>query len=123
MALRAPIERPNLLWRAGVIAGVGTLKALSFSDSAWAWWEENVTTALPRRTVQGVLGATLAVHAAEALAVRRMTRRAGLDHAGAYTRTTFVYGFPEYFIAKRAVAEAGERADAAAAAAVAATAA
>ena len=36
MALRAPIDRPNLLWRAGVIGGIGTLKLLSFSDdSTW----------------------------------------------------------------------------------------
>jgi hypothetical protein len=102
MALRKKIERPNLLWRGFVIGGIGTMKLLSFHDPSWAWWEANVTDAIPRKTIRSVLGATLAVHLLEALNVRRITRKAGVENAGAYTRTTFVYGFPEYFKAKRA---------------------
>lgn len=115
MALRAPIQRPNLLWRGFVIGGIGTMKALSFSDTAWAWWEENVTTAIPRNAIRGALAGTLALHAVEAMSSRRVARRANLDHSGAYARTTFVYGFPEYFATKRAARAAGDAALAAAA--------
>lgn len=102
MALRAPIDRPNLVWRGFVLTGVGTMKVLSFSDTAWEWWEENVTDAIPRSVIRGVLVGTVAVHAAEALSVRRTGKRADLAHRGAHTRSTMAYGFPAYRKAKRA---------------------
>jgi hypothetical protein len=94
MALRAPIDRPGLLWRGFVITGFGTMKALSFSDTAWAWWEEHVTDKVPRSVIRGVLAGAFALHAAEALSARRIAGDANLAHRGAYTRTTFTYGFP-----------------------------
>jgi hypothetical protein len=108
MALRAPIDRPSLLWRGFVITGVGGMKALSFSDAAWAWWEEHVTDKVPRSVVRGVLVGTLAVHAAEAMSARRIGREANLAHRGAYTRTTFTYGFPALGRTKRAARAAAE---------------
>lgn len=102
--MRAPIDRPNLLWRGFVLGGVGTMAALSFSDEAWAWWEERVSDKLPRSVIRAELAGTVAVHVVEALAVRRMGRRAGLAHRGAHTRTTLVYGLPAYRTAKKAAA-------------------
>lgn len=101
--MRAPITRPNVLWRGFVIGGVGTLKVLSLSDTAWDWWEDNVTDVVPRSTYRAVLGATVAVHLAEAALVGRWTRRAGLDHRGAWIRTTALYGFPELRHVRRAI--------------------
>jgi len=102
MALRAPIERPSLLWRGFVITGVGTMKALSFSDTAWEWWEENVTDKIPRNAIRGVLAATLTVHLMEARATRRLARDADLDYIPARVMSTFAWGFPAYFATKRA---------------------
>lgn len=93
--MRAPIDRPSLAWRGFVIVGIGGLKLLSFSDAAWDAWEENVTDAIPRSTVRKLLAATLVLHVAEALLARRWARRGGLDHVGAWSRTTLLYGFPE----------------------------
>lgn len=102
MALRAPIERPSLLWRGFVIGGVGTMAALSVSDAAWEQWEATVGDRIPRSVIRGFVGGTVAVHVAEALAVRRVARRGGVAHPGAYARTALVYGFPVYFAARRA---------------------
>jgi hypothetical protein len=93
--MRAPIARPSLAWRGFVIAGVGSLKVLSFSDRAWEWWEDNVTDALPRSTVRALLTGTVALHLGEAMVARRWGRAGGVDHPGAWTRTTFLWGFPE----------------------------
>ena len=102
MALRAPIERPSILWRAFVVVGVGTMKLLSLYDPAWEWWEKNVTTAIPRRTIRTVLTVTIAVHVMEARATRRVAREAHLDYVPARVLSTLVWGFPSYFATKRA---------------------
>jgi len=101
--MRAPIDRPSLAWRAFVIIGVGGLKALSLSDRAWEVWEENVTDALPRSTVRQMLTATLVLHLAEAGIALRWARRGGLDHRGAWARTTLFYGFPELRLLRRRI--------------------
>lgn len=108
--MRAPIARPNLLWRGFVLGGVGTLKVLSLSDAAWEWWEDHVTDAVPRSVFRGALAGTAVLHVAEAAAARRWARRAGVDHVGAWMRTTALYGFPELILLRRAIA--AERADA-----------
>jgi hypothetical protein len=102
--VRAPIDRPSLLWRAFVVVGVGSLTVLSTSDKAWDAFEENVTDALPRSAVQNLLTGTVALHLAEAILARRWARRGGLDHVGAWSRTTLVYGFPELGRIRRRVA-------------------
>ena len=80
------------------------MKVLSLSDAAWEWWEEHVTDAIPRSVVRGVLVGTVVVHVAEAAVVRRWVRTAGIDHAGAWVRTTALYGFPELRHLRRAIA-------------------
>jgi hypothetical protein len=102
--MRAPIERPSLAWRLFVIVGVGALKALSFSDTAWAWWEENVTDEIPRSTVRRILAGTAVLHAVEAGVAYRWAGRAGVEHRRAWTRTTLVYGFPELRHLRRRIA-------------------
>ena len=92
--MRPPIDRPSLLWRAFVLLGFGTLKALSLSDVAWAWWEDNVTRSLSRRTVRSIWVGAVAVHGAEAVVANRRARQTGLDHVGSWTFTTLLYGFP-----------------------------
>lgn len=92
--MRAPISRPNLLWRGFVLSGIATLGVLSVSDDAWQAWEDNVTDAVPRSAIRGLFAGTVGIHLIEALAVRRMARRAELDHVGAWTRTALLYGFP-----------------------------
>ena len=102
MAMRAPIQRPSLLWRVFVLTGIGTMKVLSIYDPAWEWWEKNVTTAIPRRTIRAVLAGTIALHFLEARATRRVAREAHLDYVPARVFSTFVWGFPSYFATKRA---------------------
>ena len=102
--MRAPIKRPNLLWRGFVIGGVGTLKVLSLSDAAWEWWEDNVTDAIPRAAIRGIVAGTVVVHVTEAAVARRWVRTAGIDHGGAWVRTTALYGFPELRHLRRAIA-------------------
>ena len=102
--MRAPIERPSLAWRGFVIAGIGSLKVLSFSDRAWEWWEDNVTDTVPRSTVRAMLAGTVALHLTESLVARRWARDGGVAHPGAWTRTTFVYGFPELRLLRREIA-------------------
>jgi hypothetical protein len=102
--MRAPIQRPSLVWRGFVIGGVGALKVLSLSDAAWEWWEDNVTDAVPRSVFRGVLAGTAVVHVTEAALARRWARAADIDHAGAWVRTTALYGFPELRHLRRAIA-------------------
>ncbi len=86
--------RPNLLWRLGVLTGLGTLTTLSVSDTAWQQWEENVGDAVPRSTMRNLVVGTVAVHAVEAVAALRSARAAGLDRPGRWARLTFLFGFP-----------------------------
>jgi hypothetical protein len=102
--MRAPIDRPNLLWRVFVLAGVATMGVLSLSDDAWQAWEDNVTDAVPQSAIRGLFAGTVGIHLVEAIAVRRMARRAGVDHVGAWTRTALIYGFPTVGGVKRAAA-------------------
>jgi hypothetical protein len=102
--MRAPISRPSLLWRGFVLGGVGTMKVLSLSDTAWEWWEDNVTDTIPRSVIRGAVAGTVVVHVAEAAVARRWARAAGIDHAGAWVRTTALYGFPELRHLRRAIA-------------------
>lgn len=108
MALRAPIERPSLLWRLSVVGGIGTLKVLSIYDPAWEWWEKNVTTAVPRRTIRTIWAGTMAVHVMEARATRRVALDAHLDYVPARVLSTFLWGFPAHFATKRAAEGAHE---------------
>jgi len=77
------------------------MAVLSVSDSAWEQWEAIVGDRIPRSVVRWFVGGTVAVHLTEALAVRRITRRAGVPDAGAYSRSALAYGFPAYFAARR----------------------
>ncbi|MFZ4518909.1 MAG: TMEM254 family protein [Microthrixaceae bacterium] len=86
--------RPNLLWRLGVVVGLGTLTTLSVSDGAWEQWEDNVGDAVPRSAMRNLLVGTVAVHAVEALAAHRSASAAGLDRPGRWARLTFLFGFP-----------------------------
>jgi hypothetical protein len=102
MDLRAPIERPSLLWRGFVVTGVATMKALSFSDTAWAWWEEHITDKIPRNAIRGLLAGTLVLHFMEARSARRLALEAHVDHVPARVLSTFAWGFPAYRATKRA---------------------
>lgn len=104
--MRAPIARPNLLWRGFALGGIGTMTVLSTSDAAWEWWQDSVTDAIPRETVRTALGGTAVIHIMETLLARRWARRAGIDHRGAWVRTTALYGFPELRHLRRAIAAA-----------------
>ena len=103
MALRAPIERPSLLWRGFVIAGFGTMKALSFSDTAWAWWRSTSPTRSRARRSRGVLAGASALHAGPRRLGPSHRRRhePGSPRQGAHP-VTFVYGFPALRSDKRA---------------------
>ncbi|MDZ7733264.1 MAG: hypothetical protein U5R31_09215 [Acidimicrobiia bacterium] len=79
--MRAKIRRPNILWRAFVLGGLGTLGVLSVSDDAWEAWEENVTDAVPRDAMRAVFFGSVGLHLFEALLARRWTKKAGVPGA------------------------------------------
>lgn len=83
-----------------------TLGALSMSDEAWRWWEENITDALPRSALRGIFWSALATHVVEGVAAGRRARGAQLADAGAWRRTTFLYGFPTLRHLNREIARA-----------------
>ncbi len=92
--MRAQIDRPSLLWRAFALGGMTTLGALSVSDDAWRWWEENITDSLPRSALRGIFWGALATHVGEGLVAGRRARRAGVASPGAWRRTALLYGYP-----------------------------
>ena len=99
--------RPSLLWRLPVLAGIGTMTALSTSDAAWEAWEAKVGGGLSRQAVRTLLGTTVALHVVEAAAAAGMARGAGLDRPGRWARTTLLYGFPVLGRLRRARGAAG----------------
>ena len=87
-------RRPSLLWRLFVVVGVGTLSALTFSDAAWEKWEATVGERPSRDQVRRLLVGTAGIHAAEASVTYVRARRAGVDGAGAWALSNFLWGFP-----------------------------
>lgn len=102
--MRARIDRPNILWRAFALGGMSTLGAISVSDEAWSWWEENITDAVPRSTVRSIFWSAAAMHLVEASMAGRRARRAGVEHPGAWRRTALLYGFPTFRRLNREIA-------------------
>ena len=100
--MRADIDRPTLLWRAFVLVNVPALGVLSVSDPAWEAWEDNVTHTIPRSVIRTLFVGTIGIHLVEALVVRRMAKRAGVEDVGAWTRTALLYGFPTFTRLRRA---------------------
>lgn len=94
--------RPNLLWRLFALAGLGTLTALSVSDTAWEAWEDTVGDAVPRSTIRALLAATVGLHAIEALLTTRSARAAGLDRPCRWGWSALLWGFPVMLRLRRA---------------------
>lgn len=87
-------RRPSLAWRLFVLGGVGTMTVLSTSRKAWEAWEDNVTDAVPRSAIRGVLLGTIATHAGEARLAAQIARRRGVTPARPWVLSTMVWGFP-----------------------------
>jgi Domain of unknown function (DUF4499) len=87
-------RRPSLLWRAFVVAGVGTSVAVSLSDGAWEKWKGVAGETIPRDAMRKLAAGTAAVHSTEAGAAYFSARRGKLDHPGRWALSTFVWGFP-----------------------------
>lgn len=92
---------PNLPWRLFVTGGVAALAAGSASEAAWKRLEP-VVPATSRRQLQTLLGATVAVHAVEALAMRRTVRDDGLPTPRRWVLATLAWGFPVMYRARKA---------------------
>ena len=87
-------HRPSILWRLFVVVGVGTMSALTFSDAAWEKWHSAVGERPTRDQVRSLLFGTLGIHAAEAAVTFGRARRAGVDGAGTWALSNFLWGFP-----------------------------
>jgi hypothetical protein len=110
---------PNLLWRAFVLIGLGTLTVLSTSDQAWDRFRDATGGAVPRQTVRQLVIGTLGVHAVEGLLAGARARRSGLAHPARWGLSTFLWGFPvlrRLGRARQAVGSAGGAAEVAVAA-------
>jgi len=91
---------PNLPWRLFVTGGVAALAAGTASEAAWKRLEP-VVPATSRRQLQALLGATVAVHVAEALTMRRTVRRDGLPTPRRWVASTLAWGFPVMYRARK----------------------
>lgn len=94
---------PSPLWFLVLDTGLAATAVLSVSGRTY----EKVAAKVPlppRPVVQALLAGTAVVHVAEAAVARRWARSAGIDHAGAWARTTALYGFPELVHLRRAIA-------------------
>lgn len=92
-------RRPATAWFVILDGGVLALTVLAADRRAYDAAAARVP--LPsRRTLQGLLWATAAVHAAEALAAGRLARRRGLP-AGRWAAQTFLVGFPSLLALRR----------------------
>ena len=87
-------RQPNLLWRAFVVLGIGSLAAASLSDQVWEKVEDTVGDAVPRSTIRSILFGTLALHSLESLFVWRSTKRRGDAGPCRWAFATFIWGFP-----------------------------
>jgi len=95
----ATFRRPALGWFVLLDGGVVALTLLAADQRAYDAVAERVP--LPsRRALQVLAGATVVVHAAEALVAGRIARRRGLP-AGRWMAQTFVVGFPSLLALRR----------------------
>jgi hypothetical protein len=85
---------PNLLWRAFVLIGMGTLTVLSTNDQAWDRFRDATGGSVPRQTIRQVVLGTLGIHAVEGLLASARARRSGLAHPARWGLSTFLWGFP-----------------------------
>jgi hypothetical protein len=94
--------RPSLVWFLLLDGGIVILTKLALSKPAYDKANEMSSDALPPREVlQALLGATVVIHAAEAVAAGRMARRRGLRARG-WRLQTLVVGFPSLLALRRA---------------------
>lgn len=94
--------RPNLLWRAFVVLGLGTAGAVTLSDEAWEQWHNVAGDAIPRDVFRSVFWGSAALHVAEGGAAYAAARRAGLERPGRWGRSTVLWGFPVMLRLRRA---------------------
>lgn len=99
--------RPNLLWRLFVVAGVGTMAAVTVDDRAWEAFRDATGDTIPRAQVRQLLVGTAVVHAGESVLAFGRARRAGLAHPGRWALSTLVWGFPVLGRLRRARKAAG----------------
>ncbi|MCC5954015.1 MAG: DUF4499 domain-containing protein [Acidimicrobiia bacterium] len=100
--------RPPLLWRLGAGGGIAAMVVLSTSDRAWERAEPGLGRVVPRSAVRALLGATVAVHVAEAVVATRLARRAQLP-VRPWATATLCWGFPVLLQLRRArAASAGD---------------
>jgi len=95
-------SKPNILWRLGVVAGLGTAVAVSVDDGAWESFDDATGGTVSRDAVRSIAYGTLAVHVLESMSVYRSARSAGLDKPGKWARSTLLWGFPVLFRLRRA---------------------
>ena len=94
--------RPNLLWRAFVVLGLGTAGAVTLSDEAWEQWHNVAGDTIPRDVFRSLFWGSAAVHVAESGAAYASARRAGLERPGRWARATLLWGFPVLLRLRRA---------------------
>ena len=100
-------HRPSLLWRIFVVLGVGTMSALTFSDSAWEKWKATVGEKPSREQIRQLLVGTAGIHVAEAAVTYGRAKKAGMDGAGGWALSNFLWGFPVMGRFNKARAEFG----------------
>jgi len=102
------VERPAVGWQVAVLGGLGLLFALAFVPEAYAFWRRSVGPMLPRRVLQGIAAAAIALHVGEATYAYSLAKREGMETAGRWAWQTLLFGYPSLRLLKRRVQERAE---------------
>lgn len=102
------VEPPATGWQVAVLGGLGLLFALAFVPEAYAFWRRNVGPMFPRRVLQGIAAAAVALHVGEATYAYSLAKREGMASAGRWAWQTLLFGYPSLRLLRRRVRERAE---------------
>lgn len=100
---RGDLLRPAVGWFALLDGGVVVLTTLALSPSAYGAASRRLPLP-PRPALQGLLAATVAIHAAEATHAYRRSREGGSPVPGRWALQTLAVGFPSLLALRRSLA-------------------
>lgn len=104
--MHVDVERPALGWWIAIGGGLGLLFALAFVPEAYAFWRKHVGPMMPRRVLQGIAAAAIALHVGEATYAYRIAKRRGVKGAGRWAWQTLLLGYPSLRLLLRRIREA-----------------
>ena len=97
------VERPALGWWIAIGGGLGLLFALAYVPEAHALWRRHIGPMMPRKVLQGIAAAAIALHVGEASYAYVIARKHGMKTAGRWAWQTLLMGYPSLRLLKRRI--------------------